>query len=761
MFTSHKTLSALAVSAALTSAMPAMAQEQQEEEKKGGLERIEVTARKTVESIQEVPIALTSVGAIEIAEKGISTVVELQQMSPNTTLQKSRGTNSTLTAFIRGVGQEDPLWGYEPGVGIYVDDIYMARPQGAVLDILNVERIEVLRGPQGSLYGKNTIGGAVKYVTKKMTGDTELSVRGTVGTYSQKDLKIAGQLPLIEDTLYLGVSYANLNRDGFGKFITSALPGQDNENYNKDLEAYRITLEYAPTDDLFIRLNYDNTVDDSNSKGGYRLLPSLLTDAPVPDSKYDSYTSLPTRNKVENEGINLTVEWDINNEFAFKSITSKREGYSPTNIDFDNTSLPIFDVPAIYDDEQFTQEFQLNYVTDNLNMVTGLYYYTADSCGQFDAILGVLGQALGAPGLTREVRGCSNGDSIAAYAQGSYNVTEKLSVTAGARYTKDEKEATVYNGLIFSNVYPETDWIPGYVRDENVINASVPKVLDDKEDWSRFTPRLGVEYQATPDVMVYASYAQGFKSGTFNPRASTPEPAANPEIVDSMEMGFKSDLGDYVRLNMTVFTLDHKDRQYISVIPDPDDATVLNQRLGNIGQSSAKGLELDLTVAATDNLEMFANLGYINAKFDEVRSFVDAENFIDISDRFSITNTPKVNANVGFTYNMTSSYGDFIINGNYYYRTKYDLVELDNLLTQDEYGLLNLGVNWYSNDGQWTVGLHGKNLTNEEYLVGNYAFIARDPNNPGEFIPGLGGDNTLIGYYGDPRTVSLTVGYRF
>ncbi|ALS98318.1 TonB-dependent receptor [Lacimicrobium alkaliphilum] len=762
MFTSHKTLCALAVSTALTSAMPVMAQEQQEqEEKKGGLERIEVTARKTVESIQEVPIALTSVGAIDIAERGISTVVELQQLSPNTTLQKSRGTNSTLTAFIRGVGQEDPLWGYEPGVGIYVDDIYMARPQGAVLDILNVERIEVLRGPQGSLYGKNTIGGAVKYVTKKMTGATELSVKGTVGTYSQKDLKIAGQIPLIEDTLFLGVSYANLNRDGFGEFLTSALPGQDRENYNKDVEAYRVTLEYNPTDDLFIRLNYDKTEDDSNAKGGYRLLPSLLTDAPVPDSKYDSYTSLPTWNRVENEGINLTVEWDINSEFAFKSITSKRESYSPTNIDFDNTSLQIFDVPAIYDDEQFTQEFQLNYVTDNLTMVSGLYYYTADSCGQFEAILGILGQSLGAPGLTREVRGCSNGDSIAAYAQGSYDITDKLSVTAGARYTKDEKEATVFNGLVFDNIYPESGWVPGYVRNEDVINASVLKVLDDKEDWSRFTPRLGFEYQATPDVMLYAAYAQGFKSGTFNPRASTPEPAANPEIVDSIEMGFKSDLGDYVRLNMTVFTLDHEDRQYISVIPDPDDSTVLNQRLGNIGQSSAKGLEMDLTVAATDNLEMYANLGYINAKFDEVRSFVDAENFIDISDRFSVTNTPKVNANVGFTYNMTSSYGDFVINGNYYYRTKYDLVELDNLLTQDEYGLLNLGVNWYSNDGQWTVGLHGKNLTNEEYLVGNYAFIARDPNNPGEFIPGLGGDNTLIGYYGDPRTVSLTVGYQF
>ncbi|MBT1065229.1 TonB-dependent receptor [Bowmanella sp. Y26] len=756
---SNRTSCALAVAAALAS-LPAVAQEAEKAAK--GLERIEVTARKTVESIQEVPVAVTSVGAVELAEKGISTVVEVQQMSPNTTLQKSRGTNSTLTAFIRGVGQEDPLWGYEPGVGIYVDDIYMARPQGAVLDILNVERVEVLRGPQGTLYGKNTIGGAVKYVTKQMTGDTELSVKGTVGSYGQKDLKFSGQLPLLEDKLYLGVGYANLNRDGFGSFLTSALDGQDRENYNKDLQAYRLTLEYQPTTDLFVRLNYDKTEDKSNAKGGYRLLPSILTDAPVPDSKYDSYTSLPTWNKVENEGLSLTIDWEINDEFAFKSITARREGYSPTNIDFDNTSLRIFDVPAIYDDEQFTQEFQLNYQTDGFKMVSGLYYYTADSCGQFEAILDVLGQtAFGTPGLTREVRGCSNGDSIAAYAQGTYDLTDKLSLTAGLRYTKDEKEATVYNGLVFTTVYPESGWVPGYVRDENLINASVPKVLDDKDDWSRLTPKLGLEYQYSRDMMFYASYGQGFKSGTFNPRASGPEIAADPEIVDSFEIGMKSDWNNTVRFNATLFMLDHKDRQYISVIPDPNDSSVLNQRLGNIGSSEAKGAEIELTVAASDDLKIFANLGYIDADFKEVLSYVDPNTPIDISDRYSVTNTPEVTASLGFNYTIASSMGDFIVNGNYYYRSEYDLVELDNLLSQDSYGLVNLGINWYSDDGHWTVGLHGKNLTDEEYLVGNYAFIAKDPANPGNYIPGLGGDHTLIGYYGDPRTFSLTVGYRF
>jgi iron complex outermembrane recepter protein len=750
-------LIALAISASYSGAT--FAQETAKADEDIKLERIEVTARRTVENLQEVPVAVTSIGATALTERGIATVTEIQQFSPNTTLQQSRGTNSTLTAFIRGVGQEDPLWGYEPGVGIYVDDVYVARPQGAVLDILNVERIEVLRGPQGTLYGKNTIGGAVKYVTKEMTGDTEFAVNVTAGSYKQGDIKATGQIPLLENKLYLGVGYANLQRDGYGDFLTSALADQDGHNYNKDLQAYRLTLEYKPLDNVFMRLNYDKTEDDSNSKGGYRLLPSLLTDAPVPDSKYDSYTSLPTWNKVDSEGLSLTVNWDIDDNWTLKSITSQRENYSETNIDFDNTSLPIFDVPAIYDDEQFTQEFQLNYQTDGFKMVSGAYYYTADSCGVFDAILGVLGQAaFGTPGLTREVSGCSNSKSIAAYAQGSYDIDDKWSVTAGLRYTKDDKDALVRNGLVFDNVYPYSGWVPGYERPDGL---TMPVVLDDSASWSKLTPKIGVEYQYSNDLMAYASYSQGFKSGTFNPRATVAEPAADPETVDSFEIGIKSDWNNRLRVNATLFMLDHKDRQYISVIPDKDDATALNQRLGNVGRSEATGLELEVTYKASRELEIYGNLGLIDADFKEAVTFIPGEGAVDISDRFNVSNTPEATANLGFSYNLLTDFGDVIVNGNYNYRSSYSLTELDNLLTQDSYGLLNLGVTWYSDDGHWNIALHGKNLTNEEYLVGNYAFIAPDPANPGQFIPGLGGDNTLIGYYGAPRTVSLSVGYRF
>ncbi|QOL26052.1 TonB-dependent receptor [Thalassotalea sp. LPB0316] len=752
----QKSCLALAIATALTSNITLAQDSASEAAEQKGLERIEVTARRTVESLQEVPVAVTSISADELAENGIEVITEVQQFSPNTTLQRSRGTNSTITAFIRGVGQQDPLWGYEPGVGIYIDDIYMARPQGAVLDLLDVERVEVLRGPQGTLYGKNTIGGAIKYVTKEMSGDMELKVQGTIGSYDQRDLKVTGQIPLIEDKLYFGFGAASLNRDGFGEFLESDLPDQDTQNYNKDVVASRFTLEFRPSDELFFRLNYDKTTDDSNAKGGYRLLPSILTDAPVPDSVFDSYTSLPTWNKVELEGLSLTAQWQLSDATNLKYVAAKRESYSPTNIDFDNTPLRIFDVPAIYDDEQTSHELQLNHYGDNYKFVSGLYYYDGESCGQFEAILEVLGNALGAPGLTREVTGCNNSTSTAAYAQVSYDFTDKWSATLGARYTKDKKEAYVNNGLIFATVYPESGWLPGYIRPEGEL---VPEVLNDSEDWSKFTPRIGVEYQANRDLMFFASFAQGFKSGTFNPRATTAEPAADPEDVDSFELGMKSEwLDNRLRANVTLFALDHKNRQYISVLPG-ESAADLNQRLGNIGTSEASGIEAEFTYLATENLLLTASIGTIDSEFKEVIDYDTDGNPFDKSENFSISNTPDYTYNLGASYTLESNLGDFIFNANYYYRDDYVLFEENSLLTQEGYGLLNLGINWYSTDGNWSAGLHAKNVTDEEYMIGGYQFVTPTPD--GDYLPGLGGDNTLIGYYGDPQTISLTVSYQF
>ncbi|MEJ2416508.1 MAG: TonB-dependent receptor plug domain-containing protein [Exilibacterium sp.] len=259
--------------------------------KSRALEEVVVTAQRREQSLQDVPVAVTVFNSLSLQESGTETIVELQKSSPNTTLQTSRGTNSTLTAYIRGIGQADPLWGFEPGVGLYVDDVYLARPQAGVLDVIDVDRIEILRGPQGTLYGKNTIGGAVKYVTKKLSGERELSVKGVLGNYGQTDVKISAQMPLIDNTLSIGGAVASLQRDGFGEFILNG-----NDNYNKDVTAARISLEYTPSDRWFIRLSADDIQDDSNAKGGHRLTDSLITMEKPLNNVYDTRADMSTDN---------------------------------------------------------------------------------------------------------------------------------------------------------------------------------------------------------------------------------------------------------------------------------------------------------------------------------------------------------------------------------------------------------------------------------------------------------------------------------
>ncbi len=235
---------------------------------------IVVTARRRNELLLNVPVAVSAYTGEQLSRQGALDITDIADTTPNVTLEVSRGTNTTLTAFIRGVGQQDPVAGYEQGVGLYLDDVYLNRPQAAVLDIYDVEQIEILRGPQGTLYGRNTVGGAIKYVTRKIPSDGP-HVRGrmNVGTHGQIDVIASASAPLGQ-AFRAGIAAARLSNSGFGKNLTTGA-----KNYNKDLWAARGTLELEPSDTAFFRFSGDYTWDDSNPRGGNRLIETLCTTA--------------------------------------------------------------------------------------------------------------------------------------------------------------------------------------------------------------------------------------------------------------------------------------------------------------------------------------------------------------------------------------------------------------------------------------------------------------------------------------------------
>ncbi|MFL0810656.1 MAG: TonB-dependent receptor [Agarilytica sp.] len=583
-------LNPLAAAIALMSgtiALPqiAVAQEGAREEE----EVLVVSARRRDESLQEVPISLSSFTGDALEKQGIQDITQIGNSSPNTTLKASRGSNTTLTAFIRGVGQQDPVAGFEAGVGIYIDDIYLNRPQGAVVDVYDVERVEILRGPQGTLYGRNTIGGAIKYVTKRLSDEPELSVKGTLGEYNQTDLLVTGSAP-IGDVVKVGGSLAVFKRDGFGETdiyeadatVATDSPNQvgvsktgTEENYDKDIFAGRVSLEITPSDSLYIRFAADHTVDNSSTRVG-----RLLTDDPtvtlidgngdavdtngnvlpldgdgnpigavtlpryvgMPDGgdldTFDSRGSITAmdhpinENKVTATGASAFVEFQINDALTFKSTTAMREDETESPIDFDSLPGFAFDVPVIYENEQLSQEFQLGFDFDRVAGVVGLYYLDANAFNAFDVVLADAG-------VTSFSIGDVDTSTWALFGEASIDLTDTVELTVGGRFTEDERTATVQRELFLLST-PQLDANGDPVLDGNgdpVLRSSTPLAA----------PYFGGEGASLTGVVtdddnneVVPTFSGSKTDSAFTPKISIAwKPSDDANLYASYSQGFK------------------------------------------------------------------------------------------------------------------------------------------------------------------------------------------------------------------------------
>jgi Outer membrane receptor proteins, mostly Fe transport len=698
------------------------------------LGQVTVTARKREETLQDVPIAVSAFTAASLFKQNVQNLADLQGKVPSLQVYAARGSNTTLTAYIRGVGQADPTWGFDPGVGIYLDDVYLARPQGAVLNVFDVNRIEVLRGPQGTLYGKNTIGGAIKYVSNPLPLKTEGSVEATVGTHGEKDIKASVGGASADQVWRARAAVASEHNDGFGKDVLTG-----SRNGNKNTNAARATLGFFPSSSFNAQLSVDGVRDNSNPRGAKMLIANKLDPAYAPlSSDFNTRSGMAQVNHTKLYGTALTMNWIASQDWSLKSVTAVRGSSTLTNIDFDTLPEKIADVSAIYKDHQFSQELQANYdAGGSVHGVAGLYYFDGSATGQIHNIF------LGSPpystlGLSQygSTGGRMGTKSYAGYGDFSWDFAPAWSLDVGLRYTHETKTALIQN-FGFANASFSTPI-------STVANFSGSHASNN------VSPKVSLDWSVSNQIKLYGSYSEGFHSGGFNIRANcVAVPAScrpiDDEKVQSYELGSKMTfLDDRLMLNTAAFHNVYSNIQ-LSVFSSytlPNGSQGFFGDFTNAGKGHIDGVEEEFAWKPTEAWTLSGNFAYLHTKYTQYLT-----RGVNVADQQKFTNAPKWSGGLALenTHELPNG-GNLTARINYTYQSLvYPETTLSPLIAQPAYGLWNAGVIWQVSQ-PWTLSLQGTNLANKSYRTTGYN------------ISSLG---IVTGFYGAPRMVTLSARYTF
>ena len=720
-------------------------------------ENITVTARRTSENVQRVPSSISAFNERTLDRIQATDTTGLQGAVPNLNIVQGRGSSNATNIFIRGVGQPDALQTFDPAVGVYVDDVYLSRIRGNQLDLLDPERIEVLRGPQGTLYGKNTIGGAIKFVTRR-PGDT-FRANGSVaiGTYDQLELKAAMSGP-VGNTVGAGLAVLYSRRDGYVE------DSADGREYNdKDTMGGRAALAWSPTSKLRIDLTADVSKDDAKLTVG-RPVNNLTTFSggtlvvtdPVGSGSYDwegrTTPGLPNSTEMTHWGVSGTVAYDVTDQLTLKSITAFRRLNTDDYVDIDATQYEVGDVLVQVDQNQLSQEFQATYSGERLSGVFGLYYLREHMDSHQEAYADdLLGPAFLNSGFLRTVDDDLTTRSYAAYANASYAVLPDVRVSAGLRYTKEKKHYFRTTSTFFS-------LLPAF----NSTFVFAPP----NGKWTDWSPMASVDWQVNPTTMIYLRAAKGFKSGGFNGRANSTSESTeyDPETVWSYEAGFKTTIASQLRLNGAVFHSDYKDFQARVSGLDEDPVTGLPQAklsVLNAGKLRIRGAELEASWTPMERLLLDAQIGYLDAdykEFDDVRFTACCGGSRAFqTPAFAPKWTMRYGAQYGFDLGGA---GSITLGAQTRYKSKTALAvdntfingavgtttEVDGLF-QKGYWVHDARVVYETADKHWALGLYGNNLSDRAYKTDAQEFSS------------VGSIRTV--YYGAPRTVTLRLTARY
>ena len=682
-----------AIGLALASGLPVNVAFAQEAQEATVFEEVIVTATKRAQSIYDVPVAISAFTADSIEKQGITSLTDIGKFVPNMNVTGfSAGHTSSANPFIRGIGLQDHLITTDPGVGVYVDGVYLGRQVGQNWSLANIERVEVLRGPQGTLYGRNSIGGAFNIITTQPGDRDGGRVSATVGTRG----RLAGDFYAdfrLSETLAMSVTGAYTYRDGLGEF-----PNIDTAREVGEMRdaSGRLSVKWQPNDDFSVLV----AVDGNKGRGGLRPYTTLIDEVPngglyglgfrnsdVSADPFDNNTGQVDQTGVSNEagGIAITAEYFINEGLSAKLIFSDRHSEYEAGLDDDSLYENILTFPEVGEADQTSVELQFTGVSGSWDFVGGLYYFTEEGFNRQDDTV-----FLTFPGddeLTQDM------ESKAIYGNVGYQVNDRLRVSGGLRFTDDEKEASF-------------DINKGFLH------------VSEKRDWSETSWDLAATYEMSDRMSVYGTIQNGYQSGQFPPRPfclfgfidfTQPGNVATPNCFEAnenvtavnYEVGFKGEPLNNLRMSIALFYTDYSDLPY--QVSTTQGAGFDTRNI--IVDQTSTGVEWESSWAITDSFLLHATVGYIN---------------VDVDDPVAVAPlTPEWTASISPEYTMgLGNGGEILFRADWSYRDEMygePTADPGRFTAIDSRALLNFNVTYYAPDANWDVSLYGTNVTDERY----------------------------------------------
>ena len=754
------------------------------------IEEIVVTAQKREENVQDVAIAITALSAKSLEAKGLTNVTQISDFAPNVTMDNTSpfaGSSQVLSAYIRGIGQNDFAFNLEPGVGLYVDGVYYARTLGAAVDLLDLERIEVLKGPQGTLFGRNTIGGAISVITRDPSPTFDYQAEVTAGRFSRFDVRASLDVPLIENSLLTQISVASSNRDGYqdlipfpnanqfqndqGVFITarnkrggSSRGGAESQNVRAKLlwnasptVTLRVSADYTHTDEesapqTLVATNSGPTAgtvaslyntcisSDTAALAALNLTavcgPRGVAGTSIASVNVDgnpnndrllfnnqfitgdvdkSFAAGSNFSLLDAYGLSASVDWDVTENLNIKSITAYRDTEADFGTDIGGAPFVVADLSFTQNQDQFSQELQFtaSLFEDRLQWLFGLYYFQEDgSLTDFVPFVAGLVQVLGPNFFDNE--------AVGAFTQLDYALTDKIGLTAGVRYTDEDKEFEGRQRDL--NMLPVKMGFPiALFPDPNDLTRLYPLGVN-KRNFTDTSIRLGAQYRFTEDVLSYVSYSEGFKSGGFTTRLLAPEvaivngmqvpgpaPDFDPETANTYEVGLKSQwFNRRLQLNLAAFETRYDDIQ----------VTVqrgISPTFENAGDGKITGAEAEFQAILGPNLQVSGSIGYLDARYTRL----EPGSLIELSDDF--VNAPEFASNLNVDYTWRFRLGQLAVHGDWSNKSQIANDAVNNIvLLQGAVNTYNAALAFTPTGKNWEIVLGGRNLSDERYIVSGF-----------------------------------------